>query len=197
MGIGTLPLMNDLESLESSAVQCLDRGDFEGAAMAASALMELGEPGLLKGLMYRAYALEYWAEGPADRLAAAVEDWKRLAEIEPTSVAYRGLARVLLKLGDRDSALINLLEAERRAATPEVLLGLAHYHRTATPPDLAAAKAYFFRAALRGRTQGMRGYGEVAFESGQPLAAWAMALLGLIATPVLALVLGERRHYGF
>ena len=189
--------MNEFESLQSSAVQCLDRGDFEGAVTAAAALMKLGEAGLLEGLMYRAYALEYWADGPVDRLAAAVDDWKRLIELEPTSVAYRGLARVLLKLGDRDSALIHLLEAERRAPRPEVLLGLAHYHRTATPPDLAAAKAYFLRAALRGRTQGIRGYAEVAFDSGQPLAAWGMALLGLIATPFLALVLGERRHDGF
>lgn len=189
--------MNDLESMKPSAVQCLDNGDFEGAVTAAAALMKLGDAGLLEGLIYRAYALEYWAEGPADRLTAAVSDWKKVIEIEPTSVAYRGLARVLLKIGDRDSALTNLLEAERRAATPEVLLGLAQYHRTASPPDLASAKAYFLRAALRGRTQGMRGYGEVAYESGQPLAAVAMALLGLIAAPVLALVLGERRHDGF
>lgn len=189
--------MNDIEVVKNSAEEALARGEYEAAVNAASALVEAGEPWLLDGLVRRAMALENWTEGPPDRLVTAADDWQRMVEIAPAAVSYQGLARVLLKLGDRESAYNNLLEAESRGATPEVLLGFARYHRTSAPPDLETAKAYFLRAALRGRTQGMRGYVEVAYELDQPYSGAAMALIGLIATPLLALVLGERRHAGF
>ncbi|MEI2430691.1 hypothetical protein RDV84_15410 [Lysobacter yananisis] len=189
--------MSNIESTKDLAEEALARGEYETAVTAATALVEAGEPWLLDGLVRRAMALENWADGPPDRLVAAANDWQRMIEIAPAPVSYRGLARVLLKLGDRDFALVNLLEAERRGATPEVLLGFAEYYRTASPPDLGRAKAYFLRAALRGRTQGIRGYGEVAYELDQPFSGAAMALIGLVATPLLALILGERRHAGF
>ena len=89
-------------------------------------------------------------------------------EIAPCSLSYRSLARVSLKLGNRDSALANLMEAKRERLTPEVSLGFAQYYRTASPPDLEKAKAHFFHAAISGRTKGMRGFGETALELGQP-----------------------------
>ena len=189
--------MTNFESLKASAIDALDSRNFEAAVTFASALVDAGDPWLLDGLMFRSAALEHWAEGPRDRLADAVNDWKRLIEIAPGSIPYRGLARVLLKLGDRESALLNLLEAERRAKSPEIYLGFAQYYRTASPPDLEKAKGYYLRAALRGRTQGMRGYGEAAYDLDQPLLAASTALLGLLAMPFLALFLGKRRHDGF
>jgi hypothetical protein len=176
--------MNDIEVVKNSAEEALARGEYEAAVTAASTLIEAGEPWLLD-------------EGPPDRLVAAANDWQRMIEIAPAAVSYQGLARVLLKLGDRESAYNNLLEAESKGATPEVLLGFAQYHRTSLPPDLETAKAYFLRAALRGRTQGIRGYAEVAYELDQPYSGAAMALIGLVAAPLLALVLGERRHASF
>jgi hypothetical protein len=189
--------MINIEAILSTAEEALERGEHEAAVTASDALVAAGEPWLIDGLYRRAMALERWAEGPPDRLVAAANDWRRMIEIAPAAIAYQAHARVLLKLGDRESALANLLEAERRGSSPEVLLGFAQFHRTASPPDLERAKAYFLRAALRCRTQGMRGYVEVAYELGQPYRAWAMVLIGLIATPFLALVLGARRHAGF
>lgn len=189
--------MKDIEDIRNSAEDALAQGEYEAAVSAASVLIEAGEPWLLDGLVRRAMALENWLEGPPDRLLSAVQDWKRLIEVAPAVVAYQGMARVLLKLGDRRSAYENLLEAERRGATPEILLGLAQYHRTSVPPDLETAKTYFMRAALRGRTQAIRGYAEVAYSLDQPFSAFAMTLFGVVATPFFMLALGERRHDGF
>ena len=189
--------MNHIEAIKNQAGQALERGDYQMAVAAASALIEAGEPWLLDGLVRRAMALENWGKNEPERLNAAADDWKRLVEIAPAAVAYCGLARVYLELGDRRSAYDNLREAEKTKVTPEVLLGLAQYHRTAEPPDLEAAKTYFLRAALRGRTQGMRGYVEVAYELDRPYDAAVMVLAALVATPFLALMMGERRHMGF
>lgn len=189
--------MKNLEDAREIAEKALADGEYEVAVKAASVLIEAGEPWLLDGLVRRAMALENWAEGPPDRLAGAAEDWARMVEIAPAAVSYLGLARVLLKLGDRESAYNCLLEAESRGATPETLLGFAQYHRTSSPPDLRAAKTYFLRAALRGRTQGIRGYVEVAYELDQPYSGAAMTLVGIMLSPVLALALGERRHSSF
>lgn len=189
--------MNDLEAVSNKAEEALDRGEYAAVVAAATTLIEAGEPWLLDGLVRRALALEHWTEGPPDRLLTAADDWRATIELAPAAVAYRGLARILLKLGDREAAYDNLLEAESRGVTPETLLGFAQYHRTSVPPDLETAKAYFLRAALRGRSCGIRGYVEVAFELDQPGAAVVMTLGGLVATPLLALVLGERRHDDF
>lgn len=186
-----------MEAIKDAAETALERREFEAAVAAASELIAAGEPWLIDGLVRRSLALENWEEGPTDRFLKAAQDWQKLIDIAPASIAYRGLARVLLKSGDRDSAHANLLHAERAEATPEVMLGLAHYYRTASPPDLQNAKAYYFRAALRGRTQGVRGFVEVAYELDQPYAAAAMTLVGLLATPMLALFLRDRRHAGF
>ena len=190
-------MMNNIESTKVRAEKALSRGEYEVAVAAATTLIEAGEPWLLDGLVRRAMALENWTDGPSDHLIAAANDWRRLVEIAPAVVSYRGLARVLLKMGDRESALANLLEAESKNRTPEICIGFAQYYRTASPPDLERTKAYFLRAARRGRTQGMRGYVESAFELRQPYSAAAMVLIGLVATPFLALVLGESRHDGF
>jgi tetratricopeptide (TPR) repeat protein len=189
--------MINIEAMRDTAAEALERGEYEAAITAADALVAAGEPWVIDGLVRRAMALESWAEGPPGRLIAAANDWRRMIEIAPAAIAHQTLARILLKLGDREAAFANLLEAERRGPSPEVLLGFAQFHRTASPPDLERAKAYFRRAALRCRTQGMRGYVEIAYELGQPYRAWAMVSFGLIATPFLALVLGARRHSGF
>ncbi|KRA16382.1 hypothetical protein [Lysobacter sp. Root604] len=189
--------MNDIEAVKDRAEEALALGRYEEAVAAASALIEAGEPWLLDGLVRRAMALEHWTDGPSGGLINAADDWRAMIDIAPTAVSYQGLARVLLKLGDRDAAYSSLLKAESRGVTPGILLGYAQYHRTSTPPNLEMAKAYFMRAALRGRTRGMRGYAEVAQELDQPYSAAAMALIGLVATPCLALVLGERRHADF
>ena len=189
--------MNDIEAVKNSAEEALARGEYEAAVTAASVLIEAGEPWLLDGLVRRAMALENWTEGPPDRLIAAANDWRTMLEIAPAAVSHQALARVLLKLGDRNAAYSHLLEAESRGATPEILLGFAQYHRASVPPDLETAKAYFLRAALRGRIRGIRGYAEVAYELGQPYSGMAMGLIGLVATPLLALVLGDRRHADF
>lgn len=189
--------MTNYEAIRFTAQEALAAGRFEEALGAANVLVDAGEPWLIDGLLRRALALENWIGGPSDRLVAAASDWRRLVEIAPASISFRGLARVLLKLGERDAALVNLVEAEGRGLTPEVMLGFAEFHRTALPPDLEQAKMYFRRAALRGRTQGMRGYVEVAFVLDQPFSAAAMTFIAVVATPFLALVLGERRHAGF
>ena len=189
--------MNEIESIRDRAEEALSLGQYEAAVDAASALIEAGEPWLIDGLTRRALALENWTEGPFDHLGAAASDWQQLVAIAPCSLSHRSLARVLLKLGDRDPALANLLEAKRAEQTPEVSLGLAQYYRTASPPDLERAKDYYLHAAKRGRTEGMRGYSESAYALDQPYSAFAMALLGLAATPFLALFLGERRHATF
>ena len=189
--------MSDYEAIKFTAEEALAAGRFEESLCAANVLVDAGEPWLIDGLLRRALALENWKEGPSDRLVAAASDWRRLVEIAPASISFRGLARVLMKLGERDAAFVNLLEAEAKGLTPEVLLGFADFYRTASPPDLERAKLYFLRAALRGRTQGMRGYVEVAFALGQPFSAAAMTSIAVVATPLLALVLGKRRHAGF
>ena len=186
-----------IESTRERAEEALSLGQYEVAVDAATVVIKAGEPWLIDGLVRRAMALENWTDGSPDRLVAAASDWQRLVDIAPCSFSYRSLARVLLKLGDRDSALANLMKAKRAGRTPEVSLGFAQYYRTASPPDLAKAKAHFLNAAMRGRTGGMRGYGETAYELGQPFSAVAMAILGLVAMPLLALFLGERRHASF
>jgi len=189
--------MKDMQAVKERAVTALADAEYEDALAAASELVAAGEPWLLDGLVGRALTLESWLSGPSDRLILAAADWQRMAEMAPAAVSYVGLARVLMKLGNREAAYSSLLEAKRYACTPEVLLAFAHYYRTAEPPDLSRAKAYFLRAALKGRTQGIRGYVEVAYELDQPYAAAAMVLIGLLATPVLALMFGTRRHAGF
>ena len=189
--------MADLRLTRARAEEALSCGRFEEAVAESTTLVEAGEPWLVDGLVRRAMALENWTGGPADRLSSAANDWRALVEYAPAEVAHRGLARVLLGLGDREGALQNLLAAERAGATPEVLLGFAEYYRTCAPPNLEQAKAYYLRAAKRGRTKGMAGYVEVAYQLNQPLAAAGMVLLALVTTPVLALALGSRRHVGF
>lgn len=189
--------MSSQESTIDSIDEALESGDFESAVIEATALVRAGEPWLFDGLVRRALALEGWEHGPEDRLHRAADDWRAMIEVAPASLAYRSLARVLLKTGDRQSAFKNLSLAEGLEITPEVLLGYAQYFRTGSPPDLVQAKEFYLRAALRGRTQGIRGYAEMAYELNQPIAAASMAVLGLLATPFLALFLGERRHMGF
>ena len=189
--------IDDLQATHDRAEEALSRGQFEEAVAGATKLVEAGEPWLVDGLVRRALAFENWTGGPPDRLAKAAMDWRSLIEYAPAEVAYRGLARVLLKLDDRKGAIQNLLEAERKESTPEVLLGFAEYYRTASPPDLEMAKAYYLRAAKRGRTKGMLGYVEVAYELDQPLSAAAMVFMALVATPFLKLILGQRRHVRF
>lgn len=189
--------MTDLASVLDSAESSLARGNYEAAVRGATLLVDAGEPWLIDGLFRRALAREHWADGPPNRLDDAAADWRELVRIAPCNLTYRGLARVQLKLGDRDSGLVSLLEAQRGGTTPEVLLGFAQFHGGASPPDLVRAKAYFFGAAIRGRTPGIRGYVEVAYELDQPCRAAAMVLLALVAMPLLALILGERRHVGF
>jgi TPR repeat protein len=77
------------------------------------------------------------------------------------------------------------------------MLGYAEYYRTALPADLELAKAYYMRAAKRGRTKGMLGYIETSYELDQPLAAAGMVLMAVIAMPFLMLFLGRRRHADF
>lgn len=189
--------MNEIESIRDRAEEALSQGQYDVAIDAASALIEAGEPWLIDGLFRRALALENWTDGPLNRLSAAAVDWQKLVEIAPCSLAHRYLARVQLKLGDRDSSLANLLEAKRLEHTPEVSLGLAKFYRTASPPNLECAKAYYLHAARHGRTRGMRGYFEVAYDLNQPFLAIAMVLFGLVTTPFLVLFIGNRRHSGF
>jgi len=187
----------DFEAARIAAQNALANGKFEAAVEAANLLVDAGEPWLIDGLIRRALALENWSAGPSDRLTAAANDWRRVVEIAPASVSFRSLARVQLKLGERDSALVNLAKAKSLRFTPEVMLGFAEFHRSASPPDLKRAKICFFHAALRGRTQGMRGYVEVAYTLDQPFLAVAMIIAAVIATPFLALFLGQNRHSSF
>ena len=189
--------MTDYDAAKIEAQEALAAGRFEDAICAAELLVQAGDDWLIDGLFRRAVALENWAEGPPDRLISAASDWKKLVEIAPSSVSLLGFSRVLLRLGERDLALESLLNAEAYGRAPEVYLGLAEIHRTATPPDLNLAKDYFWRAAVRGLTQGMRGYVETAMALEQPYRAAGMTLLAVLATPVLALVSGNRRHRGF
>lgn len=189
--------MTNYETIRLTAQDALAACRFEEALGAANELVDAGEPWLIDGLLRRALALENWTEGPSDRFIAAASDWRSLVAIAPSSISFRGLARVLMKLGQRDAALVNLIEAEAKESTPEVMLGFAEYYRTASPPDLNRAKLYFRRAALRGRMQGMRGYVEVAFALDQPFSAAAMTFIAVVATPFLALAMGERRHADF
>ena len=188
---------DDHGTTRTRAAEALSRGHFEDAIKASTALVEAGEPWLVDGLVRRAMALEGWAAGPDDRLEGAAQDWRRLTEYAPAEIAYRSLARVQLKLGDREAAFQNLRDAERIEATPEVMLGFAEYYRTASPADLEWAKAYYLRAAKRGRTKGMLGYVETAYELDQPLAAAGMVLMAVLAMPFLMLLLGSRRHAEF
>ncbi len=189
--------MRDLAHIVDLAEGELDRRDYAAAVSAANELIDAGEPWLLDGLMLRATALEAWTAGPLNRMEVASGDWARTVEISPCSVAHMRLARVLMKLGDREPALLHLRAAEKKEALPEVLLGLAEYFRTASPPDLQMAKSYYLRAALRGRTQGMIGYGEVASELGEGWSALCMAIYAFLATPFLIITIGKRRHAKF
>jgi len=189
--------MTNYEAIRTKAQEALAACRFEEAFGAASELVEAGEPWLIDGLFRRALALESWIDGPPDRLVSAASDWRYLVEIAPSSISFRGLARVLMKLGQRDAAMANLIEAEAKGGTPEVMLGFAEFYRTASPPDLEKARMYFLRAALRGRMQGMRGYVEVSFALDNPFSAIAMTFIAVVATPFLSLFLGERRYDDF
>jgi hypothetical protein len=189
--------MTIYDEARTEAQEALAAGRFEEAIRAANLLVDAGDSWLIDGLYRRALALELWADGPPDRLVGAASDWQRLVEIAPSSVSFLGLSRVLLALGDRDAAFDSLLKAEVHGGAPEVFLGFAEFHNTATPPNLEMAKEQFWRAALRGRLQGMRGYVETAMALEQPFRAVAMTLCAVITTPFLALVLGDRRHIGF
>lgn len=189
--------MTDHEVTRLAAQEALAACRFEEAISAANELVEAGEPWLIDGLLRRALALENWIDGPSDRFVAAASDWRNLVGISPSSISFGGLARVLMKLGQRDAAMVNLIEAQARGSTPELMLGFAEFYRTASPPDLEQAKTYLRRAALRGRMLGMRGYVEVASALDQPFSAIGMTVIAVVAAPSLALVLGERRHADF
>jgi hypothetical protein len=186
--------MIDYESVRDSAESALFRRDFDACVRASSLLVEAGEPWLLDGLVRRALALENWVEGPRDHLVLAAIDWRGLVDIAPTAASFVGLARVQLKMGDRCSALANFHEAERLGAGPEAWLGLAQCFGTASPADGKKSKAYYFRAAMRGSADGVRGYVDTAFALDQPFSAAAMTLFGLITAPAFALIRGWRRH---
>lgn len=189
--------MTNYEIVTSIAEEALAAGKFEAAVEAANVLVEAGEPWLIDGLLRRALAFENWTNGPPNRLDVAASDWRKMVEIAPASVSFRSLARILLKVGERDAALANLAKAESLGFTPEVMLGFAEFYRSSSPPDLRRAKIYFRRAALRGRTQGMHGYVEIAYALEQPFSAVAMVIMAMISAPFLALFLGERRHSCF
>jgi tetratricopeptide (TPR) repeat protein len=189
--------IEDHEATRARAAEALSRGQFEEAIAGATTLVEAGEPWLVDGLVRRAMALEGWAVGADDRLERAAMDWRRLTEYASAEIAYRSLARVQLKLGDRAGAFQNLQKAERIESTPELMLGFAEYYRTASPANLELARTYYLRAAKRGRTKGMLGYVETAYELDQPLAAAGMVLMAVIAMPFLMLFLRSRRHAGF
>ena len=190
-------MTDELKSTIESAEIALERLDFTTAVALADKLVDAGGPWLIEGLSLRATANELWTAGPQDRLLAAAEDWRRIIALAPASVAYQRLARVLLKAKHYPAAFESLLEAGRRNPAPELYLGFAEYYRRKESPDLDAARSYYFRAAARGRTEGFRGYVEVSMESGRMFSAIFMVLAGLLATPLFALVLGERRHASF
>lgn len=180
-----------------SAESLLSRREFEAVIPLAEILIAAGEPWALGGLQLRATAFENWVAGPADRLVRASQDWRRVIDLAPASVAYQNLARVLIKNGDHQDAFEFLVKASSRHQTPELLLGFAEYYRRKSPPDPSTARSYFKRAALRGRAQGIRGYVEVSMEQGKPGSAMLMVLFGLVMLPVHAAVLRDRRHAEF
>jgi tetratricopeptide (TPR) repeat protein len=190
-------MKSELSSTLESAERAVERGDFATAAALADDLVQAGDQWLIEGLSLRATANELWTEGPEDRLLIAEKDWRRIIDIAPASVAYQRLARVLLKGKSYAPAFECLMEASRRSPGPELNLGFAEYFRRKESPDLKVARSYYLRAAARGRTLGIRGYVEVSMETGKTFSAIFAVLLGLLATPFLALVLGERRHSGF
>ena len=185
--------MIDHESVRASAESALAEGNFEACVRASSLLVQAGEPWLLDGLARRALALEHWVEGPRDHLALAAADWREIVGIAPAAVSFIGLARVQSKMGDRVSALANYQEAERLGAGSEAWLGLAQCVGTASPADMRKAKGYYFRAAMRGNVDGMRGYVDAAYALDQPFSAVTMTLFGLVTAPVFALVRLWRR----
>ncbi len=186
--------MSDLRSVLDSAESALAASEFDAAVRAATVLVEAGEPWRLDGLLRRAMALEHWSAGPADRLALAASDWREMLGIAPAAVSFTGLGRVQLKMGDHDAALANFREAERLGAKSEAWVGLAECLMRASPPQTRMAHRYFFRAAVRGSTDGMRGYVDTAYALDRPFSAVAMILCAVITAPVFAVRRLWRRH---
>ncbi|MFY2763926.1 hypothetical protein [Arenimonas sp. MALMAid1274] len=178
-----------------AAEALLGNEEFEAVIPLADAIVAAGEPGLIDGLILRASAYEKWQSGPEERLSRALADWERLKELAPGPIVYRNLARLLLKLGRHQEAFDCLMKARTERSPPELLLGFARYYESKVPPDIDAARSYYFRAAMKGRSRGIRRYVELSMDNGKPFQAIAMLMAGLMATPVLALVLGQRRHH--
>lgn len=110
---------------------------------------------------------------------------------DPISFSY--LARAMMKKGAcaYPAAFRYLVEAKNLGEPPEVLLGLAQYHRTKPDKDMVLAKRYYLRAALQGRFAGFFGYSSTCRELRQERRALAMDVVRLMAGPFLAFLLGR------
>lgn len=174
-------------------MRLLERGDALRAFGIATALASShDESEQLSGILCKGYIYEDGGAGFPPDLDKAIHYFREVAIAAPSTISFNNLARSFMKKGDFDGARKYLSEAARMELTPEVLLGLAEYNRRRPERDLSAARAYYLKAALRGRFNGFFGYSEVSREMGHHINAIIMDFMRIIFGPLIGLLLRSR-----
>jgi hypothetical protein len=180
------------------AMDLLSKGKAREALAWAEALIESeDESRRLDGFLCRGLVYEDGGEGVCVDLHVALDSYRRVSLIAPSSVAFSNLARVSMKLKDFSRAAKYLGIAAEFEMTPEVILGLALFHEESSPFDGEAAKRLYIRAACKGRFAGFFGYSRVARKLGERGRAFAVDCIRVLLGPAIAVLVGKKSQYQF
>ncbi|MEN5003640.1 hypothetical protein [Stenotrophomonas indicatrix] len=180
------------------AMDLLSAGKADKALSLADSLIESeDESRRLDGYLCRGMVYEDGGEGVCVDLDVALDSYRRVSLISPSSIAFSNLARVSMKLKDFSRAIRYLRIAGEFEMTPEVILGFALFYEESSPFDGAAAKRLYLRAALNGRFAGFFGYSRVARKLGERGRALAVDCIRVLFGPVIALLVGRKSQFQF
>ncbi|MFV1849023.1 tetratricopeptide repeat protein [Stenotrophomonas maltophilia] len=180
------------------AMDLLSKGEAGKALSLAESLIESeDESKRLDGYLCRGMVYEDGGEGVCVDLDVALDSYRRVSLIAPSSIAFSNLARVSMKLKDFSRAIRYLEIAGEFEMTPEVILGFALFHEESSSFDGRAAKRLYLRAALNGRFAGFFGYSRVARKLGERGRALAVDCIRVLLGPVIAFIIGKKSQFQF
>ncbi len=190
--------MRKVHSDFKRAVRLLDQAEVAQAlALGQQLIGSLEESDRLDGYLCLGFVYEDGGPGFAPDLDKALDSFRRASLIAPNAITFLNLARVSLKQKEHAAALRFLYLSADYEVMPETLLGFGHYFEAHLPSGSAKARAYYIKAAMRGRFAGFFGYSRVARASGQVVRAFLMDLLRIVFGPFIALAIGTRARFQF
>jgi TPR repeat protein len=181
------------QHLYDQAAIALRKGDAELLRDAAEKLISSDYvDSHCSGYLMRGAIFEYGPAGIRKDLSRAVSDYRMAAHLTPHADAHWSLGRALGKSGDHKSAERFLLLAEEEGGSADLWVDIGKLYEAGPLQNTALALRYFRRAALSGRKEGIAGWSRVLRGSGRSVLGLIVRGVGVVATPLLLVVLGRK-----